>query len=153
MRLTENTKIRIKVPKSLYEAIQAELDMKKEIKTTVSGKKEDLLKFYLKAKEINDAETDPESSVEQAMDDLGIEKMMEAKKDSDSKKKDNIKSDYKKIKGELLELDIEIYRVEEEIDELDAEGEDTTELSDELEILEDRKDKLIDKLEKIKAKM
>ena len=28
MKLTENTKVRVKVPKHLYEAIQAELDKK-----------------------------------------------------------------------------------------------------------------------------
>jgi hypothetical protein len=43
MRLTENTKIRIKVPKSLYEAIQAELDTKHGIEEAVSGKAEELM--------------------------------------------------------------------------------------------------------------
>ena len=78
MKLTENTKIRIKVPKSLYEAIQAELDMKHGMKEAVSGKAEELKDFYLKVKEQVDGGTDLDSAIAFVINDLGME-MMETK--------------------------------------------------------------------------
>jgi hypothetical protein len=81
MRLTENTKIRIKVPKSLYEAIQAELDMKQNgMEEAVSGKTEELKDFYLKVKEQIDGGTDLDSAITFVMNDLGMDPMMETKK-------------------------------------------------------------------------
>jgi hypothetical protein len=86
MRLTENTKIRIKVPKSLYEAIQAELDINQNgMGEDVSAEElKKCYKYYLngffdKAKKIQDGGTDPDSSIEQAMFDLGMNPMMEIK--------------------------------------------------------------------------
>jgi hypothetical protein len=79
MRLTENTKIRIKVPKSLYEAIQAELDTKHGMEEAVSGKAEELKDFYLKVKEQVDGGTDLDSAITFVMNDLGMEPMMETK--------------------------------------------------------------------------
>ena len=80
MRLTENTKIRIKVPKSLYEAIQAELDTKHGMEEAVSGKAEELKGFYLKVKEQRDGGTDLDSAITFVMNDLGMDPMMETKK-------------------------------------------------------------------------
>jgi hypothetical protein len=83
MNLTENTKVRIKVPKHLYEAIQAELDKKhgmdeaEEMKEALSGKAEELKDFYEKVKEQVDGGTDLDSAITFVMNDLGMEMMEE----------------------------------------------------------------------------
>lgn len=77
MKLTENTKVRIKVPKHLYEAIQAELDKKHGMNEAISGKAEELKDFYEKVKEQVDGGTDLDSAVTFVMNDLGMEMMEE----------------------------------------------------------------------------
>jgi len=77
MKLTENTKVRVKVPKHLYEAIQAELDKKHGMDEAISGKAEELKDFYEKVKEQVDGGTDLDSAVTFVMNDLGMEMMEE----------------------------------------------------------------------------
>ena len=79
MKLTENTKVRVKVPKHLYEAIQAELDKKHGMEEAISGKAEELKDFYEKVKEQVDGGTDLDSAVTFVMHDLGMEMMEEGK--------------------------------------------------------------------------
>lgn len=79
MKLTENTKVRVKVPKHLYEAIQAELDKKHGMQEAISGKAEELKDFYEKVKEQVDGGTDLDSAVTFVMNDLGMEMMEEGK--------------------------------------------------------------------------
>ena len=83
MNLTENTKVRIKVPKHLYESIQEELGKMEEKKhensmeEAISGKAEELKDFYEKVKEQVDGGTDLDSAVTFVMNDLGMEMMEE----------------------------------------------------------------------------
>jgi hypothetical protein len=77
MKLTENTKVRVKVPKHLYEAIQAELDKKHGMDEAISGKAEELKDFYEKVKEQVDGGTDLDSAITFVMNDLGMEMMEE----------------------------------------------------------------------------
>jgi hypothetical protein len=79
MKLTENTKVRVKVPKHLYEAIQAELDKKHGMDEAISGKAEELKDFYEKVKEQVDGGTDLDSAITFVMNDLGMEMMEEGK--------------------------------------------------------------------------
>jgi hypothetical protein len=79
MKLTENTKVRVKVPKHLYEAIQAELDKKHGMQEAISGKAEELKDFYEKVKEQVDGGTDLDSAITFVMNDLGMEMMEEGK--------------------------------------------------------------------------
>jgi hypothetical protein len=83
MNLTENTKVRIRVPKHLYESIQAELGKMEEEKhgmdEAISGKAEELKDFYEKVKEQVDGGTDLDSAITFVMNDLGMEMMEEGK--------------------------------------------------------------------------
>jgi hypothetical protein len=78
MKLTENTKVRIRVPKHLYEAIQAQLDKKHGMDEAISGKAEELKDFYEKVKEQVDGGTDLDSAISFVMNDLGMEMMEES---------------------------------------------------------------------------
>jgi hypothetical protein len=81
MKLTENTKVRIKVPKHLYEAIQAQLDQKHEMEEDEEYMKEDSIE------EIDEADGQ-QASVEEiavAMDKAVVQAKKRAQEIADKK--------------------------------------------------------------------
>jgi len=81
MKLTENTKVRVKVPKHLYEAIQAQLDQKHEMEEDEEYMEEDSIE------EINKAD-EQQASVEEiavAMDKAVVEAKKRAQEIANTK--------------------------------------------------------------------